>query len=261
MKKRLFRTLVCLSFTLNIVVLTGSILVVQKRGGPAWLIRKLTETFGPEAPDVPGVDYRGNRLSVLLRLPVRPDDIVFLGDSILYSGEWHELLNDPRAKNRAVSGDDTQSLLKRLEPIVAGRPRHVVLLCGINNFQQRVPLARTTDEYARIVTTIASRSPGTDIWMIALLPVNIELYRKWIAPYNPDLNMPPQAEIQAFNTSVKGLASRNPRVHFVELPELLEKTGQLRDSYTMDGLHLNGPGLEKVAERFKNLLELRRSEP
>lgn len=161
-------------------------------------------------------------------------------------------MNDHRAKNRAINGDDTGSILKRLGSIVVGHPRHIVLMCGINNFQKRIPFAKTTTEYLQIVKTISSESPSTDLWLLSVLPVNNVLYRKWIVPDRPGINTPPQTEVEALNAFIKGLAVDNPRIHFVELSDLLGPSGELQEAYTIDGLHLNGVGLKAVAKHLES---------
>lgn len=259
MKKRAILTIAIVSFTLNLVFLCGLLMIVRTNGGLPWLGRQLAEVFQPNDTETVRGNYQDHRLSVFYRLSVEPGDIVLLGDSILDIGEWQELLDDHRAKNRAILGDDTRSLLNRLGPVLAGRPRHIVLMCGINNFQKGMPYGQTTTEYAGIVATVTSQSPGTDIWLLPVLPVNRALYRKRVAPYNPRLTMPPQQEVQALNAFIRRLASDNPRIHFVDLPELLDATGQLQAAYTLDGLHLNGRGLELLAARLKNLLRDRQS--
>jgi lysophospholipase L1-like esterase len=252
-KRKALTVLVILSLSLNLIGIVGSIIALQKKGGLPWLTRKLTEITSAKKGSVTRGDYPSNRISVFAELPTEPTDIIFLGDSILDFGEWHEFMNDHRAKNRAINGDDTGTILTRLGSIVVGHPRHIVLLCGINNFQKRIPFTKTTTEYSQIVKTISSKSPGTDLWLLSVLPVNSILYRKWIVPDHPGINMPPRDQVVALNAFIKELTVGNPRLHFVELPNLLGSTGELQETYTLDGLHLNGLGLKMIAERLKDI--------
>jgi len=254
-KRKALRILIILSLSLNLMGIVGSIMILQKKGGLPWLTRKLTEITSVNKVGVTRGDYSSIRLSVFAQLPAEPTDIIFLGDSILDFGEWHEFMNDHRAKNRAINGDDTSTILKRLNSIVEGSPRHIVLLCGINNFQKRIPYAKTTTEYSQIVKTISAKSPSTHLWLLSVLPVNTVLYEKWIVPDHPGINMPPRDQVVALNTYIKDLAGGNPHIHFVALSDLLGPTGELQETYTIDGLHLNGAGLKKVAEYLKHLVE------
>jgi len=251
--KKILRALIIASIALNLIILIGSVMVMQKKGGLSWMTHKLAQVMDFEQTDSAGNDYRRNRLSVLMQLTVDPADIVFLGDSGLEFGAWHEFLNDLRAKNRALSGDDTGSLLTRLTPVVEGKPRHIVLMCGMNNFLKGTPYEKTTDEYVQIVRTISSGSPGTDLWLLPVLPVNPVLFRKRIVANQPQIHIPQRNEVEAFNAFIRGLAAAHSRIHFVELPELLDSGGELQDAYSIDGLHVNGAGLKKMAEHLKSL--------
>jgi len=230
-------------------------------GGLPWLRRELAEVLPALRRHEPPADYAHNMRSMFERLPAGPEDILLLGDSILDFGEWHELLANPHAKNRAINGDDTRTILERLDQITRGSPRHVILLCGINNLQNRVSQAQTTREYARIVETITSRSACTDLWLLPTLPINTRLYRKWIVPGMGFLHAPLREEVGALNTFIRALAVDRPRVHFVDLPELLDATGELRQEFSSDGIHLNGRGLEQLAIRLRQELPLHDEPP
>jgi lysophospholipase L1-like esterase len=253
MKKYLFRIVIILCLAMSLLALIGFVGIMAKKGGLPWLSRKVAEVFRPQEAKRTRGDYPNNRLSVFEQLPVGPDDIVFLGDSILDLGEWHEFLDDGHAKNRGINGDDTHTILDRLNQIMVGRPRHVVVLCGINNFQKRIPFAQTTNEYAQIVAMISSQSQHTDIWLLPVLPVNTRLYKRWIVPDHPGINMPSRTEVEALNAFVKKLAVDKQRIHFVEMPALLNHTGELREDCTLDGLHLNGRGLKTIGTRLQRL--------
>ena len=58
-------------------------------------------------------------------LPTSKSDIIFLGNSITNGGEWAELLGNPHAKNRGISGDTTQGVLDRLRELGAGGVREL----------------------------------------------------------------------------------------------------------------------------------------
>jgi len=256
MRPHLPRILIILSLTLNALFFLGSVALVLNMGGLPWLRRELAEVFPPLRSEDPRADYASNMRSVFAQLPVGPDDILLLGDSILDYGEWHEFLDDPHAKNRAINGDDTRTILPRLDQITRGGPRHVVLLCGINNIQNRVSYAQTTREYAQIVATITSQSVHTDLWLLPVLPINTRLYQKWIVPDMGYLHMPTVEDVAALNAFIRALSVDRPRIHFVDLPGLLDPAGELREEYASDGIHLNGQGLKQVAIRLKQELPL-----
>ena len=246
------RAALAVSIIGNLACVGVALVVVGKNGGLPWLERKVREFFSASEQSRPRGAYADGRLSVFAQLPITSNDTVFLGDSIFDFGEWAELMNDPHAKNRGIIGDDTSSALRRLGQITSGMPARVVLLIGINNFQKKTPFDQTTTEYAEIVDRLLSASTDTNIWLVPVLPVHPDLYRQWVMPNYPEIQMPNQSEIEKLNGFIRQLAvTRGSRVHFAPVPSLLGMTGHLREGFTFDGLHLNGQGLMEVATQLK----------
>lgn len=247
---------------MNLLTVAAAVVMIHKKGGMDWVCRKIDREFRSRQDDTrrvkmldrKKVNHQTLRLSVFEQLPVGPDDTVFVGDSMLSYGEWHEFFNRINIKNRAINGDNTQNLLKRLPQITAGKPRNIVILCGINNFHQCIPCEQTAREFDRIVSTISSLSPDTDTWLLPILPVNKAMYQKYILPSIPGITMPDQTEVENVNDFLRHLAcDERPHVHFVDMPTLLGSTGELRADFTDDGLHLNGRGMKEIAARLRAL--------
>ncbi|WP_373497881.1 GDSL-type esterase/lipase family protein [Desulfococcus sp.] len=247
---------------MNLLAVVGAVAIINKKGGMTWVCRKIDQEIRSQEDETKRlrqlerkkVNHQQLRASIFEQLPISPDDTVFLGDSMLSYGEWHEFFDDNKVKNRAINGDDTHNLLERLPQIIAGKPRHVVILCGINNFHKCIPCKQTTEEFARIVATISSQSQGSDIWLLPIFPVNKALYQKYILPSIPGITMPDQTEVEETNRFLKNLAGDGrPRVHFVDMHAFLNHTGELSGEFTDDGLHLNGRGMKEMAARLQAL--------
>lgn len=69
-------------------------------------------------------EYNYQKRSLFEQLPIRGNDIVFLGNSITDGCEWAELFNNRHIKNRGISADRSGWLLDRLDPIVNGHPKN-----------------------------------------------------------------------------------------------------------------------------------------
>ena len=115
--------------------------------------------------------YYYQRATLFEQLPVSADDILFVGNSITDGGEWGELFQNPRVKNRGISGDTTWGVYDRLSVLTQGKPAQIFLLIGINN----VPQGESADSIAagvrRIVKKIKDESPRTEILVQSVLPV------------------------------------------------------------------------------------------
>ena len=75
--------------------------------------------------------FYDQRATLFEVLPTSKKDIIFLGNSITNGGEWTELLGNPHAKNRGISGDRTDGVLDRLHVITKGKPAKIFLLIAL----------------------------------------------------------------------------------------------------------------------------------
>jgi lysophospholipase L1-like esterase len=242
------RPVIISSLILNIFFLGIALAVIDRKGGCTWVMDKAAGLFHAQSQ----IGYAENKNNIFGKLPpIERGDTVFLGDSILDYGEWHEWLGN-HAKNRAVNGDDTRDILKRLHVITKGKPHHIVLLIGLNNLENDAPLKTVMSEYAEIVNRIRKESPGTDIWLLSLSPVNRALYRRHIIPGHAGIHMPESEDINNLNNYMKKIATG--QVHYIDLKELLSPAGELSGDYTLDGEHLNGAGLEIIARKLRQLI-------
>jgi hypothetical protein len=112
------------------------------------------------------------RVSLFEKLPVSNEDIIFLGNSITNGGEWAELLNDIRIKNRGISGDVCQGVLDRLNSIIDGEPSKIFLLIGINDLARGISSDSIVSGTEKIIDRIKLDSPNSLIYIQSILPVN-----------------------------------------------------------------------------------------
>lgn len=193
-----------------------------------------------KAQDTPAQQYSPStfhvqRATLFEVLPVDSTDIVMLGNSITNGCEWSELLGRPNIKNRGISGDITEGVIRRLKPIVDGQPAKVFLLIGINDLSRGYTPDSITARIFRIVDTIKSESPRTQVYVQSLLPLN------------PSFNMfnshmQHAAEIVPINARLANEASGHGYTFIDLYPAFVNAEGLLDPAYTNDGLHLLGAG-------------------
>src|SRR5690349_7111909 len=120
--------------------------------------------------------YRPNNFSLRVEqfkaYPNFSQDIVFLGNSITAGVDWMELLGNPHARNRGISGDITFGVLERLSEVTEGKPAKVFILIGINDISRNIPDSLILQNYQQIIQRIKKESPVTKIYFYTLLPVN-----------------------------------------------------------------------------------------
>ncbi|MDD4776754.1 MAG: GDSL-type esterase/lipase family protein [Fermentimonas sp.] len=185
------------------------------------------------------------RVSLFEKLPTTNEDIIFLGNSITNGGEWVELLNDKRIKNRGISGDVCTGVLDRLNSIVAGEPAKIFLLIGINDLGRGVMPESIVHKTGQIIERIQTESPNTSIYIQSILPVNESFGMFKGHTQHKDI-------IKPLNDKLKCLANKKG-VEFVDLYShfVTPGTNNLDPMYTNDGLHLMGEGYIKWTEIIK----------
>lgn len=173
------------------------------------------------------IRYR-HRLSLFAVLKSRPD-LVLLGDSITESGAWTELLDRP-ASNRALGGDNSRLLLKRLDVSVPDSARTVVIMIGLNDLREP---DFTPDGTAANVETILRRLKGRRVILQSVL-------------YDADKSH--NAPIDALNTRYAALCGRG-------LCEWLDLQHTVTVAGSFDGRHLAGPAYMAWADALKARLD------
>lgn len=143
-----------------------------------------------QADDIP---YRNQMRELYRQLPIRENNIVFLGNSITDFGLWTEFFGDlatssgqtlPCIVNRGIQGIESHEVLEHLALIGEGHPRKLFLMIGINDFehpQSIVPNIR------KMVTLMKERSPLTEIYVQSILPCNIEKRKTIPTMLNPQI--------------------------------------------------------------------------
>src|SRR3954471_83138 len=129
------KVILSLSLLVNAAGAAIALRIIRRRGG--WTFMRSWLGAGAimrdEAKERFEFAYTANKLELFERLPVGPDDVLFVGDSLTDGGLWHELMADARCKNRGIAGDTSAGVLARLEPMLAGQPAAVYLLVGVND--------------------------------------------------------------------------------------------------------------------------------
>jgi len=180
--------------------------------------------------------YFDQRKSLFEILPDTKNEIIFLGNSITDGSEWSELLGNPRAKNRGISGDTSEGVLFRLYQITRAQPAKVFLLIGINDLSKNISPDTIYVNICKIVSTIRTKSPKTKVYVQSILPVN-----NTFKTYANHTSRTPQ--VKELNERLKSICPRLGATYVDLFSELKNPNDDLLNPmYTNDGLHLLGEG-------------------
>lgn len=180
--------------------------------------------------------YYDQRKTLFELLPDTKNEIIFLGNSITDGSEWSELLQNPRVKNRGISGDTSEGVLARLYQITRAEPAKVFLLIGINDLAKNISPDTVYVNICKIVSTITVKSPKTKVYVQSILPVN-----NTFKTFSGHTSRTPQ--VKELNERLRNICPRLGAT-YVDLFSELKNTNDdlLNPMYTNDGLHLLGEG-------------------
>jgi lysophospholipase L1-like esterase len=138
-------------------------------------------------------------------------------------------------------------VLRRLDPIVAGRPSAVFLAIGSNDVSSSRggSIEGTVSNVMEIVDRLRRDSEGTAVYVLSALPKsrNTEIHATE-SPRAHQLNEALAAAAPAHGATFLDIAS-----------PLVEEDGSLGIEYTYDGGHMNGAGYRRVADLLRSRVD------
>lgn len=184
---------------------------------------------------------------------------IFFGDSITELCPVSDIYGEYTLKtglpvcNRGISAECTPSMLERFDScILTAKPKNLVMLMGINDLQQDISEEETLSNIREMIRRTKKDSPDTNIILQALYPVcenRTSLYEKFM------IGKRTNAMIQEFNEKLSLLA-KEENVTYVDLTNVLaDENGNLKEEYTVDGLHPSTKGYQTAAEQILPLLK------
>jgi hypothetical protein len=178
------------------------------------------------------------RLNLIDSFPIYPTDIVFAGDSQIEFFELQEMFHNISIKNRGVSGDETEGVMKRIQTICKGRPRKLFLEIGINDLRKGVSREDVFKNISSIIAYAQASSPSTKIYLNTIFPFHEK-----------------DSEVQWVNQKLAGLAKEKNLTMMDSFSEFYAGGG-LKPAYDCgDHLHLNRSGYVKWTELLRPYVE------
>lgn len=149
---------VSLAAGLTLGVVAG--ILFQHQGG----MRKMADMMGE--PRVPALSpHQQSRIETLRSLPVPEGAVVFLGDSLIDSQEWHEVFGSAKVISRAVSGATSRDLSGLSDYSNASG---IFCLVGANDAGYNVPIGEFTENYRKLLDEIPG---GAKVFLITIPPI------------------------------------------------------------------------------------------
>ena len=193
--------------------------------------------------------YYHHKKTLFDELPNTENEIIFLGNSITDMGSWAEFFQNSNIKNRGISGDITEGILFRISEITESQPLQVFLMIGTNDLANGKTKEFTFNHICKIVKEINIQSPGTEVIVQSLFPVNPEFEKFSGHTGNTE-------KIKWVNQELSIWCSKNETI-YIDIFQHLKNNNDdlLNTSYSYDGLHLNGSGYKVWVDAIRHLLK------
>jgi lysophospholipase L1-like esterase len=187
--------------------------------------------------------YYEQKVTLFRQLPNTKGEIIFLGNSITDIGEWAEIWQNLRVKNRGISGDNTFGVLARLDEVTASKPAKIFIMIGINDIAKEVPDSVIIANHKTLYRLIKESSPKTKVYVQSLLPTNSDFTEFKRHQHKDD-------HIRRVNAGLQAVCAEMNLTYIDLYSRFLDGEGKMDKQYTNDGLHINGYGYQL----WKNIL-------
>ena len=164
---------------------------------------------------------------------------MMLGDSITDEGLWDELLNSDTIQNRGISGDTTDGVLERLNPMGKNIEK-VFIMIGVNDIMRGKSVDEIYSNYLKIIQFFKEKKIKIHIQSTLYIGES----RK--ADFNP--------KVEELNKRLEKYASEN-KITFINLNPIFAPHKVLKKEFTFDDLHLNGSAYKLWSQEIKLFLK------
>lgn len=207
------------------LLLSISLYIVSAKSG--WVKGKMAQLGWVELKDSERSDYWTvtSWTSMLWQLDYEAD-VCFFGNSITRGGNFKDYFEDKKVVNLGYTGDQLHRMLMRVEQIKVVNPKKVFVMAGINDLKYS-SVEQFSEKYGRLVDSIRSACPNSEIYLQSVLPIRKERCRGRYTNEN----------IVRFNEQIARIAEKR-HLTYIDLHSLYFDGNELKKECSKDGLHL-----------------------
>ena len=184
-------------------------------------------------------------------------EIVFLGDSLIRDYDLSRFFPNIKEKlfNCGVSGITTEGLFNILKQgVVRHKPKTIVILAGTNDMNEYNDKrdGEIIFNIARIITKLKIILQEVNIVLISILPCDEKRYGKEVVGGGRE-----NSRIIKVNEELKNFERYFKDLYYIDVfKSFVDKSGNLINSLTHDGLHLNIKGYEKLTVSIEPIVNM-----
>jgi lysophospholipase L1-like esterase len=179
-------------------------------------------------------------------------EVVMIGDSITYGGDWKSLLNNENVVNLGRNGDTTDGVLNR-KYVFLSKPTACFIMIGINDFQIDRSVEAVLANYWKIVTEI--KNQNIRIIIQSVLHLGEKYYINRIGGKTKDDWKEINEKVKRLNQELETMAIEL-EVEFLDINKELSSNNILKEIYGDEtGIHLSMDGYKKWAEIIQPIID------
>lgn len=163
-------------------------------------------------------------------------DIAFMGNSIIYGGNFQREFNDKKIIEFGYPGDRVDKMIRRVPMLQSVNPEKIFIMGGINDLHRSYPQT-IYKRYDNLITSIKERLPNAKIYIQSILPIS----------RNQEKNYAKNSVINKTNRLIMECAIKH-KCTYIDLNSSFIKNGVLPSDFTDDGVHLTQLAYEKWYE-------------
>ena len=152
--------------------------------------------------------------------------------------------------NSGISGNQTPDLLNRMDDVYKYNPSKVFLLIGINDLHANRSVDEIADNIENIILEIKENRKYTQIYVESVYPINREIMT------NPSVYVgnATNEDVKLLNKKIKNICNQLDVTYIDLYNKLIDENGNLKQSYTKEGLHISDEGYIEITNILKQYI-------
>lgn len=180
------------------------------------------------------------------------ENIVMLGDSIT---DWYPIdemfKKEKPIINSGKAGTKSQEILERLPQLVYQyNPTKVFILIGTNDLNvldEEKDINKTINNIKKMVEEINENRKYAKIYLQSIYPISKKVGKE--SGYRTN------EEIKVINLSLKNYCQKEKLCEYIDMYNILiNEDGNLKDKYTIDGLHITKEGYKIITKELEKYM-------
>ena len=177
-------------------------------------------------------------------------EFVFLGDSITYRYDLQKYYSNYPVVNSGINGNRTVDILENLDNrVYKYNPDKIIILIGVNDLAHNQPTEYVFSNIKKITKDIKNKFPKSTIYIQSIYPVN-STWKEYASEDSPSLDEM-ISRIKEVNKKIEVYCKNNNFEYIDVYSSLIDNDGVLKNSYTVDGIHLSDEGYRIVTYIIK----------